>query len=96
MLIYSTAELFVLQRHPLVFFFDGALVPATFILMMCDADCARLIPVNSPSAEEEDIDVAQERQRVHDGRAQNDLLRICDLTKVDHYFLLSSLKRSSV
>lgn len=89
MLIYSTAELSVLQRDPLVLFFDG--VPsATFILMMCDADCARLIPVNSLSAQEEDIDVAQERQRVHDGRAQNDLLRICDLTKVEHYFLLSS------
>lgn len=54
--------------------------------MMCDADCARLIPVKSPSAEEEDIDVARERQRVRGGRAQSDLLRICDLTKVAHYF----------
>lgn len=70
---------------------DGVLVPPTFILMMCDADCARLIPVKSPSAEEEDIDVARERQRVRDGRAQNDLLRICDLTKVAHYFLPWSL-----
>lgn len=63
--------------------------------MTCDANCARhsarLIPVKSPSAEEEDIDVARERQRVHDGRAQNNLLRICDLTKVEHYFLLCSL-----
>lgn len=42
----------------------------------------RLIPVNSPLAEEEDIDVAQERQRVYGGRADNDLLRVCDLTKV--------------
>uniref|UniRef100_A0A3B3Z6U0 ABC transporter domain-containing protein n=1 Tax=Periophthalmus magnuspinnatus TaxID=409849 RepID=A0A3B3Z6U0_9GOBI len=32
--------------------------------------------------EEEDIDVAKERERVHSGKAQNDLLRICDLTKV--------------
>lgn len=50
-----------------------------------DADCApsaRLITAKSSSTEEEDIDVARERQRVYDGKAQNDLLRICDLTKV--------------
>uniref|UniRef100_A0A8C4INI3 P-type phospholipid transporter n=1 Tax=Dicentrarchus labrax TaxID=13489 RepID=A0A8C4INI3_DICLA len=42
----------------------------------------RLISAESLSAEEEDIDVARERKRVYEGRAQNDLLRICDLTKV--------------
>ncbi|XP_047448746.1 phospholipid-transporting ATPase ABCA1-like isoform X2 [Mugil cephalus] len=43
----------------------------------------RLISAKLLSAgEEEDVDVARERQRVYEGRAQNDLLRICDLTKV--------------
>ncbi|XP_060886982.1 phospholipid-transporting ATPase ABCA1-like [Labrus mixtus] len=42
----------------------------------------RLITAKSLSEEEEDIDVARERERVYGGRAQNDLLRICDLTKV--------------
>ncbi|KAF3697971.1 ATP-binding cassette sub-family A member 7 [Channa argus] len=42
----------------------------------------RLISAKPLSAEEEDIDVARERARVHDGRAQNDLLRVYDLTKV--------------
>uniref|UniRef100_A0A3Q2Q6M2 ATP-binding cassette sub-family A member 1-like n=1 Tax=Fundulus heteroclitus TaxID=8078 RepID=A0A3Q2Q6M2_FUNHE len=39
---------------------------------------------SKPSAteEEEDVDVARERQRLYEGKAQNDLLRICDLTKV--------------
>uniref|UniRef100_A0A3P9L2N4 P-type phospholipid transporter n=1 Tax=Oryzias latipes TaxID=8090 RepID=A0A3P9L2N4_ORYLA len=34
------------------------------------------------SEEKEDVDVARERHRVHEGRANNDVLRICDLTKV--------------
>ncbi|RXN30139.1 ATP-binding cassette sub-family A member 1-like protein [Labeo rohita] len=34
------------------------------------------------SSDEEDEDVARERERVHRGGAQNDLLRICDLTKM--------------
>ncbi|XP_061566340.1 phospholipid-transporting ATPase ABCA1-like [Cololabis saira] len=42
----------------------------------------RLISAKSLSAEEEDVDVARERERVYGGKAQNDLLRICDLTKV--------------
>uniref|UniRef100_A0A4W6E3B5 ABC transporter domain-containing protein n=1 Tax=Lates calcarifer TaxID=8187 RepID=A0A4W6E3B5_LATCA len=42
----------------------------------------RLISGKSLSAEEEDIDVARERVRVYEGKAQNDLLRIYDLTKV--------------
>lgn len=33
-------------------------------------------------AEDEDVDVARERRRVHEGWAVNDLLRVCDLTKV--------------
>lgn len=53
----------------------------------CYANCgwlfpARLISGKSLSEEEEDIDVARERERVYEGRAQNDLLTICDLTKV--------------
>lgn len=43
---------------------------------------ARLISGKPLSAEEEDIDVARERGRVYEGKAQNDLLRIYDLTKV--------------
>uniref|UniRef100_A0AAQ4PPC1 P-type phospholipid transporter n=1 Tax=Gasterosteus aculeatus aculeatus TaxID=481459 RepID=A0AAQ4PPC1_GASAC len=42
----------------------------------------RLISGKSLSSEEEDIDVAQERKRLYEGKAQKDLLRICDLTKV--------------
>lgn len=42
----------------------------------------RLISGKSLSAEEEDIDVARERDRVYSGKAQSDLLRIYDLTKV--------------
>ncbi|KAJ0055813.1 hypothetical protein NL108_012856, partial [Boleophthalmus pectinirostris] len=44
----------------------------------------RLMKWKSVSDEEEDIDVAKERERVHSGKAHNDLLRICDLTKVYH------------
>ncbi|XP_069561182.1 phospholipid-transporting ATPase ABCA1 [Brachyistius frenatus] len=42
----------------------------------------RLISGKSSSAEEEDVDVARERERVCEGNAQDDLLRIRDLTKV--------------
>uniref|UniRef100_A0AAQ4RHZ0 P-type phospholipid transporter n=1 Tax=Gasterosteus aculeatus aculeatus TaxID=481459 RepID=A0AAQ4RHZ0_GASAC len=42
----------------------------------------KLISGKSLSSEEEDIDVAQERKRLYEGKAQKDLLRICDLTKV--------------
>ncbi|XP_058240814.1 phospholipid-transporting ATPase ABCA1 isoform X4 [Hemibagrus wyckioides] len=42
----------------------------------------RLVTVLPRSTEEEDEDVARERERVKRGNAQNDLLRICDLTKV--------------
>ncbi|KAK5601059.1 ATP-binding cassette sub- A member 1 [Crenichthys baileyi] len=43
---------------------------------------SRLISAKPSATEEEDVDVARERQRVYEGRAQNDLLRIWDLTKV--------------
>lgn len=36
----------------------------------------------SLSGEDEDEDVARERRRVREGWAQDDLLRVCDLTKV--------------
>ncbi|XP_034020928.1 phospholipid-transporting ATPase ABCA1-like [Thalassophryne amazonica] len=42
----------------------------------------RHISTKSLSAEVEDIDVARERERVYEGGAHNDLLRIYDLTKV--------------
>ncbi|XP_015249332.1 PREDICTED: ATP-binding cassette sub-family A member 1-like isoform X2 [Cyprinodon variegatus] len=42
----------------------------------------RLISAKSMTTEEEDVDVARERQRVYEGKAENDLLKICDLTKV--------------
>lgn len=38
--------------------------------------------MESVSATDEDVDVARERRRVHEGWAQDDLLRVCDLTKV--------------
>lgn len=43
---------------------------------------ARLASPKIRSEEEEDEDVARERQRVYEGRAENDMLRIRDLTKV--------------
>nr|ALU63310.1 ATP-binding cassette transporter subfamily A member 1-like protein [Oryzias melastigma] len=42
----------------------------------------RLASPKIRSEEEEDEDVARERQRVYEGRAENDMLRIRDLTKV--------------
>ncbi|KAM3590047.1 uncharacterized protein V6R79_002637 [Siganus canaliculatus] len=42
----------------------------------------KLVSPKSGFTEAEDVDVARERQRVYGGRAQNDLLRIRDLTKV--------------
>ncbi|MCJ8749017.1 hypothetical protein PDJAM_G00171320 [Pangasius djambal] len=42
----------------------------------------RLVAGLPRSAGEEDEDVARERERVQRGKAENDLLRICDLTKV--------------
>lgn len=42
----------------------------------------RPVSVEAVSAEDEDADVARERRRVQEGGAQDDLLRVCDLTKV--------------
>ncbi|KAM9335582.1 phospholipid-transporting ATPase ABCA1 [Symphorus nematophorus] len=62
---------------------QGAVMFAITLLIQYKFFCKpRHISGKSLSAEEEDIDVARERERVHGGRAQNDLLRICDLTKV--------------
>lgn len=50
---------------------------------------ARRISGKSSSAEEDDVDVARERERVYEGKAEKDLLRICDLTKVRYHTFLS-------
>lgn len=42
----------------------------------------RSVKTSPTSTAKEDEDVARERERVHKGGAQNDMLRICDLTKV--------------
>uniref|UniRef100_A0A674D8X2 P-type phospholipid transporter n=1 Tax=Salmo trutta TaxID=8032 RepID=A0A674D8X2_SALTR len=42
----------------------------------------RLISGESFSEEDEDVDVARERARIHKGGSEKDLLRICDLSKV--------------
>lgn len=54
----------------------------------CLSPFARLISGKPLPAEEEDIDVACERQRVYEGKAENDLLRILDLSKVKSIFPL--------
>ncbi|KAI3376454.1 hypothetical protein L3Q82_016915 [Scortum barcoo] len=62
---------------------QGVIMFAITILIQYKFFCKpRLVSAKSLSTEEEDIDVARERERVYEGRAQNDLLRICDLTKV--------------
>uniref|UniRef100_A0A3B4Z3Q7 P-type phospholipid transporter n=1 Tax=Stegastes partitus TaxID=144197 RepID=A0A3B4Z3Q7_9TELE len=62
---------------------QGVVMFAVTILIQYKFFCKpRLISAKSPPAGEEDVDVARERQRIYDGKAQNDLLRICDLTKV--------------
>ncbi|XP_044040431.1 phospholipid-transporting ATPase ABCA1-like isoform X2 [Siniperca chuatsi] len=64
-------------------FIQGVVMFAITILIQYKFFCKpRLISGKSLSAEKEDIDVARERKRVYEGKAQNDLLRICDLTKV--------------
>lgn len=68
----------------------------------CCANCgrllsARLISAKSLSAEEEeDIDVARERRRLYEGGAQDDLLKICDLTKVLCAVYLSSCRSTAL
>ncbi|KAM3857848.1 phospholipid-transporting ATPase ABCA1 [Diretmus argenteus] len=62
---------------------QGTVMFAITILIQYKFFCKpRLISGNSSSEEEEDVDVARERERVYKGGAQNDLVRICDLTKV--------------
>uniref|UniRef100_A0A665XDU4 P-type phospholipid transporter n=1 Tax=Echeneis naucrates TaxID=173247 RepID=A0A665XDU4_ECHNA len=62
---------------------QGIVMFAITILIQYKFFCRpRLISGKSLSVDEEDIDVARERARVYEGRAANDLLRICDLTKV--------------
>ncbi|XP_042367934.1 phospholipid-transporting ATPase ABCA1-like [Plectropomus leopardus] len=62
---------------------QGVVMFAFTVLIQYKFFCKpRLIMGKSLSAEEEDIDVARERERVYEGNAQKDLLRICDLTKV--------------
>uniref|UniRef100_UPI0037E7D1F5 phospholipid-transporting ATPase ABCA1 n=1 Tax=Semicossyphus pulcher TaxID=241346 RepID=UPI0037E7D1F5 len=64
-------------------FIQGVVMFAFTLLIQYKFFCkSRLIKGKSLSAEEEDVDVARERERVYDGRANDDLLRICDLTKV--------------
>uniref|UniRef100_A0A3Q1GHF5 P-type phospholipid transporter n=1 Tax=Acanthochromis polyacanthus TaxID=80966 RepID=A0A3Q1GHF5_9TELE len=62
---------------------QGFVMFAITILIQYKFFCKpRLVSAKPLAAEEEDIDVARERKRIYDGKAQNDLLRICDLTKV--------------
>ncbi|KAK7909890.1 hypothetical protein WMY93_014574 [Mugilogobius chulae] len=62
---------------------QGVAMFAITILIQYKFFCKpRLATSESLSDESEDIDVAKERERVYSGKAQNDLLRICDLTKV--------------
>uniref|UniRef100_A0A8D0AR12 ABC transporter domain-containing protein n=1 Tax=Sander lucioperca TaxID=283035 RepID=A0A8D0AR12_SANLU len=68
---------------------QGAVMFAITILIQYKFFCKpRLISGKPLSAEEEDIDVARERGRVYEGKAQNDLLRIYDLTKVLCIYLM--------
>uniref|UniRef100_A0A7N8WNF1 Phospholipid-transporting ATPase ABCA1-like n=1 Tax=Mastacembelus armatus TaxID=205130 RepID=A0A7N8WNF1_9TELE len=61
---------------------QGVVMFAITILIQYKFFCKpRLISGKSLSAEKEDIDVSKERERVYNGKAQNDLLRVCDLTK---------------
>uniref|UniRef100_A0A3Q2YND9 P-type phospholipid transporter n=1 Tax=Hippocampus comes TaxID=109280 RepID=A0A3Q2YND9_HIPCM len=62
---------------------QGAVMFAVTLLIQYKFFCKpRFISTKSSSEEEEDVDVARERERVYAGKAQNDLLRIYDLTKV--------------
>uniref|UniRef100_A0A4W5MT56 P-type phospholipid transporter n=1 Tax=Hucho hucho TaxID=62062 RepID=A0A4W5MT56_9TELE len=62
---------------------QGAVMFTITLLIQYKFCCKpRLISGKSFSKEDEDVDVARERARVHKGGAENDLLRICDLSKV--------------
>uniref|UniRef100_A0A8C6WUH1 ABC transporter domain-containing protein n=1 Tax=Neogobius melanostomus TaxID=47308 RepID=A0A8C6WUH1_9GOBI len=76
---------------------QGAVMFAVTILIQYKFFCKpRLVTRKSVSVEEEDIDVAKERARIYGGKAQNDLLRICDLTKFKPWRLLLSPSISSI
>ncbi|XP_056156372.1 phospholipid-transporting ATPase ABCA1-like [Lampris incognitus] len=62
---------------------QGAVMFAITLLIQYKCCCKPRLMVRNPfPGEKEDVDVAQERERVHQGGDQGDLLRICDLTKV--------------
>uniref|UniRef100_A0A674F7I0 P-type phospholipid transporter n=1 Tax=Salmo trutta TaxID=8032 RepID=A0A674F7I0_SALTR len=62
---------------------QGAVMFTITLLIQYKFCCKpRLISGKTFSKEDEDVDVAQERARVHKGGAEKDLLRICDLSKV--------------
>ncbi|CAL1591240.1 unnamed protein product [Knipowitschia caucasica] len=62
---------------------QGVVMFAITLLIQYKFFCKpRLLKWNPPSKEDEDIDVAKERERICSGNGQADLLRICDLTKV--------------
>ncbi|XP_050970826.1 phospholipid-transporting ATPase ABCA1 isoform X1 [Labeo rohita] len=62
---------------------QGAVMFGLTLLIQYKFFCKPLSVKSLPtSSDEEDEDVARERERVHRGGAQNDLLRICDLTKM--------------
>uniref|UniRef100_A0A8D3AFE0 P-type phospholipid transporter n=1 Tax=Scophthalmus maximus TaxID=52904 RepID=A0A8D3AFE0_SCOMX len=61
---------------------QGAVMFVITILIQYKFFCKPRLISGKSSAEEEDVDVARERERVYEGKALNDLLRICDLTKV--------------
>ncbi|KAI5087957.1 ATP-binding cassette sub-family A member 1-like, partial [Silurus meridionalis] len=56
----------------------------------------RLVTELPRSSEEEDEDVAREHERVQRGKAESDLLRICDLTKVYSGKKIPAVDRISV
>ncbi|XP_077445156.1 phospholipid-transporting ATPase ABCA1 isoform X1 [Stigmatopora argus] len=69
-------------RNLLAMALQGALMFAVTLLIQYNFFCKRrLISAISSSAEEEDVDVARERERVYAGKARDDLLRLHDLTK---------------
>ncbi|XP_057192343.1 phospholipid-transporting ATPase ABCA1 isoform X2 [Triplophysa rosa] len=62
---------------------QGAVMFTLTLLIQYKFFCKPLSVKASPtSTAKEDEDVACERERVHKGGAQNDMLRICDLTKM--------------
>ncbi|XP_061664469.1 phospholipid-transporting ATPase ABCA1-like isoform X2 [Syngnathoides biaculeatus] len=62
---------------------QGAVMFAVTLLIQYKFFCKpRFISAKSLSVEKEDVDVARERERVYAGKAEKDLLRIYDMTKV--------------